>query len=133
MSKQLYIYIAGPYSSPDPEVNTLRVIEYADLIIEGGKKDNTEFVPFVPHLCHWWEMKGQPKPYLEWLNYTINWLKKCDFMFVIQESPGVLEEMKVAEELGIPVFKCEGNQLVDIINFRMLVAVDITTRRGIND
>ena len=98
MTKPKYIYIAGPYTKPDPAQNTNRAIQIADDLLAAG------YVPFVPHLCHLWELIS-PKPYTAWTEYDLEWLERCDAVLRFDgDSAGADAEVKRAEELGIPVF-----------------------------
>jgi hypothetical protein len=93
-----YIYIAAPYTKPDPAVNTRSAILVAEQLRDKG------FIPFVPHLTHLWHLIS-PHEIDYWYEYDIEWLKKCDALLRLPgESKGADNEVKVAQELGIPVF-----------------------------
>ena len=51
------IYIAGPYTYPDPVRNTHRVIKIADDLIDNG------FVPYIPHLTLLWHIVSPNDPW----------------------------------------------------------------------
>ena len=92
------IYIAGPYSRPDPVVNVRAAIVVADELCAAG------FVPFVPHLSHLWHLIA-PKEYQTWLAYDLHWLSVCDAVIRLPgESPGADRECESARILGLPVF-----------------------------
>lgn len=42
------VYIAGPYTKPDPCINTHNAIMVGEQVWSAG------MVPFVPHLTHFW-------------------------------------------------------------------------------
>lgn len=93
------IYIAGPYTIPDPVENVHHHMRWWFKIAEGGL-----MVPVMPtlsmflHLLH-------PKPYEFWLDIDFEVLAHCQAMFRIKgESKGADMEEKKAEELDIPVF-----------------------------
>jgi hypothetical protein len=91
------VYIAGPYSS-DPGANTHRAIMEAERLISGG------FLPFVPHLSHFWHAVS-PHCYEFWMQYDLAWLEACDCVLRFPgESAGADRECERAKELGIPVF-----------------------------
>ena len=93
-----YVYIAGPYTNPDPVKNTHRVIVMANWLREFG------FVPFVPHLTLFWHFI-LPHEIDYWYSYDIEWLKKCDCILRLSgESSGADKEVEIAKELGIPIF-----------------------------
>lgn len=92
------VYIAGPYSKPDPCENTHRAIEIANSIwnLPG-------LVPVVPHLTHFWHTMT-PKPYREWLAYDLQIMRRCDVVLRIPgDSAGADDEVADAERHGIPV------------------------------
>ena len=92
------IYIASPYTG-DEAINVRNACHVADILVERGH------VPFIPHLSHLWQLIS-PKSYSFWRTYTatfiIDW---ADAIFRLQgESTGVDSEVKLAKELGIPVY-----------------------------
>ena len=102
------VYVAGPYTRPDPCANTHQAILTADLLWDLG------FVPFVPHLTHFWHTMS-PKPYQAWLDYDNNWLLCCDAVLRIPgESSGADKETALAVASGIPVF----HSIADLIVWR---------------
>ncbi len=97
-NKKYKVYIAGPYTKPDPCINTKKAIVIADMLLELG------FVPFIPHLSHFWHTIS-PKEYDKWIEYDLEWLKCCDVMFVIEgDSEGVKIEERECSLRGIPKF-----------------------------
>jgi nucleoside 2-deoxyribosyltransferase len=93
-----YVYIAGPYTHPDPVENTHNVIEVANKISLWG------FIPFVPHLNLLWHAVT-PHPPEFWYKWDIEWLKKCDCLLRLPgRSSGADNEVAVAKEMGIPIF-----------------------------
>ena len=105
--KKPRLYVAGPYSGKslqDVEYNVRLAVEWGNIFWGHG------FIPFVPHLTHFWEQQIA-HPYEDWLELDIAWLEKCDAMFVIAESPGVLGEIKFCRDHGIPVFRREEDVL----------------------
>jgi nucleoside 2-deoxyribosyltransferase len=95
------IYIAGPYTTPDPCINTHNAIKMADHVLELGG------VPFVPHLFHFWHTIS-PKPYETWMEMDLEFLNACDALFRIPgESPGANREVQEAFDRKIPVILTE--------------------------
>lgn len=91
------VYIAGPYTKGDVAQNVRRAIEAADELAA------YEFCPYVPHLTHFWHLIS-PKEYDWWLQYDAMWLLDCAAVLRLPgESDGADEEVKLAEQAGIPV------------------------------
>lgn len=92
------VYIAGPYTTPDPCVNTHAAIKLADSLLDVCD-------PFVPHLSHFWHTVS-PKPYDEWLRLDLAYLHRCDALYRFGgKSGGADGELAYAVEWGIPVFR----------------------------
>lgn len=99
------IYIAGPYSAPNArqiQINVDFAIKIGCSMIRKG------WVPFIPHLSHYiWLHPDGDFAYKIWTNLDLEWLKVCDAFYYIGSSPGVDVELKIAEEMGIPIYyKC---------------------------
>jgi hypothetical protein len=93
------VYIAAPYTEPEPVANTHSVIKIADALLDAG------FVPLVPHLTLAWHLVS-PKPYDTWLGYDRHLLRRCDALLRVPGySRGAAQECAFAEELGIPVIR----------------------------
>ncbi|MDD5353489.1 MAG: DUF4406 domain-containing protein, partial [Candidatus Omnitrophica bacterium] len=92
------IYIAGPYTKPDPCVNTNRAIMVANQLMDAGH------IPFVPHLTHFWHTIT-PRPYEDWIKIDNEFLKCCDCLLRLDgNSEGADKEEELAKSLGIPVY-----------------------------
>lgn len=97
--RPLVIYIAGPYSAPDPCINTHRAIAYADVLLQRDL-----CVPVVPHLSHFWHTM-HPHPYGDWIRMDLALLERCDGVIRLAgDSPGADGEVARANELGLPVY-----------------------------
>lgn len=93
----LSIYIAGPYTKPDPAVNVNRAMKFWHRLADVG------LYPYCPHLTHFLHL-SDPQPYEEWLRHDFYWLTKCDiFIRMFGESAGADREQSLAERLGKPV------------------------------
>lgn len=93
------VYLAGPYTKPDPCENTHNVIHAANYLADTGL-----VVPIVPHLSHLWHTVT-PKPYKFWTEYDKHLLRACDAFYRIPgESPGADDEFDMARQLRIPYF-----------------------------
>ena len=93
------IYVAGPYTQPDPVANTHAVIRIADSLLDAG------FTPLIPHLTLAWHLVS-PKPYDTWLTYDRHLLARCDVLLRVPGySHGATQECTFADELAIPVIR----------------------------
>lgn len=93
------IYIAGPYSHPDPVMNVREAVLWAEaLYLDDG------VVPVVPHLSMLWHTIS-PHPVEFWYEYDLHVLARCDAVFrILGSSEGTDNEVLEAKRLGIPVF-----------------------------
>lgn len=93
------VYIAAPYSHPDPAQNVRNAVRAADEIIW-----RTDWLPFVPHLAHLWHLIT-PRTYEFWLRMNQDWLRACHALVRLGgASAGADADADCAVELGIPVF-----------------------------
>src|SRR5262245_23979197 len=93
------VYVAGPYTRPDPVENTHDIVKIADALLDAG------FIPVVPHLTLLWHLIS-PKPYAHWLAYDQHLLARCDAVLRVPgHSVGATRETELAESLGIPVIR----------------------------
>lgn len=105
----LLVYVAGPYTRPDPVHNTHDVVRIADALLDAG------FTPLVPHLTMLWHAIS-PKPYQRWLDYDRHLLARCDLLLRVPgESQGATLETRFAEEIGIPVVHARSKQPSDCV------------------
>lgn len=99
------VFVAGPYTVPDPELNTLRAILAGHTLMDAG------YAPYVPHLCHFME-KMRPRPYGDWTALDNEYLPLCHALLRLPgESKGADAEEALARSLGIPVF----HDLLDLL------------------
>lgn len=102
------VYVAGPYTRGDVAVNVREAIVVTNKLLDLG------FVPYCPHLTHFWHLVT-PRPYEEWLAYDLIWMEACDVVLRIPgESSGADAEVARALELGIPVFYSLEELLQDV-------------------
>lgn len=94
------VYIAGPYTNPDPVENIHRAIKIADGLLD-------VCTPLIPHLSGTWHMVS-PKPYEEWLRIDLDYMVKCDAVYRFPgQSSGADAEVDVAHENNMVVFFSE--------------------------
>lgn len=93
------VYLAAPYSIPDPVENTHRAIRFASKIVDDGR-----VVPVVPHLTLFWHLVD-PRPLAVWYALDLALLARCDALLRIPgPSIGADREVDFARARGLPVF-----------------------------
>ena len=93
------VYIAAPYTRPDPVQNTHSVICEVDAMIDDGI-----VTPIAPHLTLLWHLV-RPRPLDFWHAYDLAALARCDAVLRLPgESFGADREVAFAADRGIPVF-----------------------------
>ncbi len=98
MNNKPLVYIAGPYTKGNTELNVRNALAMAEKVIAKGG------LPFVPHLSHFWHIE-HPKKLQWWYDYDIELLKRCDCVVrLMGESEGADNEVLIATELRIPVY-----------------------------
>jgi len=102
------IYVASPYSHPDPDVQELRwraVCAYVAMLMREG------YHAFSP-VCHSHPIAkagGLPGDWQFWQDQDLAFLGVCDKVHVLKldgwrESRGVAAEVEAAEAMGLPVY-----------------------------
>lgn len=93
------IYVAGPYTLPDPEANLKRALIISSKLIDIGA------APFCPHLFHYYDAIKK-RSYDSWLELCFKWVSQCDLFYRIEgKSLGSDREESLAFDLGKPIFK----------------------------
>ena len=96
-----HVYVAGPYTAPDAEgveVNVSRALHVGNLLLDAG------LWPYVPHLSHF-QHQIQARGYETWMALDFAWVRRCDALLRLDgDSSGADREVRLATELGIPVF-----------------------------
>jgi len=92
-----WVYVAGPYTIPDPVENTNDAMVLADQLLNMG------VIPIIPHMTLAWHLV-HPRPAKFWYWYTLELMKRCDAVFRKPgESTGADDEVTYAKKHGIPV------------------------------
>ena len=92
------VYVAGPYTNPDPIINTRNAITAGEELSQAG------FIPYIPHLDYSWHLVFPHEPDF-WYDYSMEWLRKCDCVLRLEgESYGADNEVIFAQSLRIPVY-----------------------------
>lgn len=113
------IYLAVPYSHPDPEIREMR---FRQANMAAGKLMAKGYRIFSP-ISHSHPIAidhGLPTDYRWWREFDSEFLRMCDEVFVVKfdgwrESVGIREELKLARELGKPVTYLEINELLEVM------------------
>jgi hypothetical protein len=100
------IYIASPYSHPDPTVREARydaVCEHAASMLRDGR---LVYSP-VAH-SHPLAARGLPGDWSFWARHNAAMLARCTALAVLtlpgwEQSEGVAAEVEIARRLGLPV------------------------------
>ena len=93
------VYVAGPYTNPDPIQNTHTTIKIANDLI-----DEAVVTPVIPHLTLLWHMVS-PRPLEFWYAYDLAMLVRCDAVYRLPgASTGADAETLFAKDREIPVF-----------------------------
>lgn len=97
VAKRLMVYVAGPYTKPDPCANTHRAVHVGQDLWDEG------YCPVIPHLTLLWN-SIIPNPYQMWMDLDLLWLERCDVVLrLLGESSGADKEEEHARKVGIPV------------------------------
>ena len=102
------IYITGPYTGGNKRLgingyatlqgNAESMLAVAERVLEIG------WTPVVPLLSHFWN-RFHPHEEQFWHDYDKQLLLRCDAVYrMIGESPGADDEVKLAEEMKLPVY-----------------------------
>lgn len=94
------VYVAGPYTNPDPIRNTHDAVRWAEKVMRTG-----ELTAFVPHLSLLWHMVSPHDDVEFWYEFDLTMLARCDAVFRFPgASSGADREVAFAYERGIPVY-----------------------------
>jgi hypothetical protein len=115
------IYLASPYSHPDPKMRELRFVnacEMAGAILRSGRMVFSPIAHSHPIVTHSMvEMDGSFDAWVEWDRWFI---ERCDELWVLtltgwQQSVGVQAECDIARSLGKPLrFIAEGSAVPSV-------------------
>lgn len=100
-----WVYIAGPYTNPDPGANTHQMAKDWDRIQSFVGDAAVIINPLWSHLQH----LIVPRPYQFWIDYDLNLIRMLaangpGFVYRIPgESTGADGEVGLARELGVPI------------------------------
>lgn len=93
------VYVAAPYTRPDPVHNTHLLIAAVDEMVDEGV-----VTPIAPHLTLLWHVV-RPRPLDFWYAYDLATVARCDAVLRLPgESTGADREVEFALSRSIPVF-----------------------------
>lgn len=100
------VYIASPYTLPEPIANTRRAIDAFNVLADAG------YTPFVPHLTLLCQLV-EPREPEWWYAHDLELLARCDILLRLPgESWGADQEVEFCRENGILVFKGTAEEFV---------------------
>lgn len=96
------LYVAAPYTRPEPVSNTHHVYRVATIVYE-----NTDWCPVVPHSSLLWHMVT-PREEAHWYVYDLHLLRACDAIVRLPGlSLGADNEIVFARDNGIQIVEFE--------------------------
>ncbi len=100
------IYLAGPYTKPDPVTNLRRMSEEWEKLTKAG------YVVFLPHLTMYLDVSYY-HPTDFWYRYDMAILHRCDLLLRVPgESWGADREEWYAREHRIEVFRGTAEEFI---------------------
>ena len=118
MSNEKMIYLASPYSHPDPLVRGLRFKEVSRIAGNLAAKGQLLICPIaMNHPMHIYADVEMPSDWAFWKRFDTELILRCDEVWVTmldgwKDSVGVKAEMKLARELNIPIRYVEPETMV---------------------
>lgn len=104
MKRKPLVYIAGPYTNPDPVENTHNAIVCGEWI-----EEDFDVAVVIPHLSMLWHLV-RPAPLEIWYQRDLHVLERCDAVYrMIGISTGADAEVTHARLHEIPAF-CEAER-----------------------
>lgn len=103
------IYVAAPYTYPNPDVVKMRMRKFAEVMTNLIESDQYPVSPLLNHFLIDQVPTKFPTTWDFWHTYSTLLLTSCKSMVVImtdpewETSPGVQAEIKLAEYCNIPI------------------------------
>ena len=106
--RNIWVYIASPYTKGDPGINTRFQLSMWEKLLDLG------FTPIAPLWSHFQHI-ATPRPYTDWTQYDDELISRCDVCvrlsavepsvnYVQHESSGADHEVEVFRNQLKPVF-----------------------------
>lgn len=100
MHERPLVYVAGPYTRPDPVENTRLALDAGEELTDSGL-----VTAFVPHLTLLWHLVHPHADVEYWYEFDLTILRRADVLYRMPgASTGADREVAFAESLDIPVF-----------------------------
>jgi hypothetical protein len=104
-----WVYVAGPYTRPDPVENTRAAILVGERLYAAGLYAVVPHVNLIQHLV-------APKGVDHWYEHDLHALTKCDALLRMPgESTGADLEVEFARRRWIPIFDNEATLLAAMV------------------
>lgn len=102
------IYLASPYSHPDPLTRKTRFLLAEQCVASLLRATIWAYSPIV-HCHELAERYSLPTDFTFWKEYNFDMIRRADAVFVldipgVSESKGVRAETEIAEALHLPIF-----------------------------
>lgn len=102
MHERPLIYVAGPYTNPDPVLNTRQAVQVGDELTARG-----DVTAYVPHISLLWHIVS-PHDLEWWYEFDLSIVSRSDLLWRMDgASSGADAEVAYAEKLGIPVVRTQ--------------------------
>lgn len=104
------IYIASPYSHPNPEIRQVRFEQVCVYVRQLMAKGVVCFSPIA--YGHQFSLRGAPTDYKSWADFNDTILIACSEMHILmcygwEASKGIQYEIRRANDLGLPITHIE--------------------------
>jgi len=108
---KIRVFIAGPYTTPDPTANTETAIDAASTLRRASKY---RIHPVIPHLSHYQALRHE-ESYDMWLSGTLNDVTTCHALLRLPgHSPGAEQEIELAHKFEVDVYHSMSDLLDDL-------------------
>ena len=95
------VYVAGPISIGDPQMNCQRAINMGFALMDAG------YAPYVPHYSYFADpdsTQGKGR-YDQWISLDLSWISTCHALLRLPgPSKGADREVDWAIKIGVPVY-----------------------------
>lgn len=104
------IYIAAPYTKPDPVTNTKRAIDLWNDLADLG------YYAYCPHVSMFLHFTKE-RPIEFWYKYDLAMLEHCVMLArLVGESSGADAEVQHARAMGIHIIEGTHDEIVQAVN-----------------
>lgn len=110
------VYIASPYSHPDPAVRAARHQAAVEALLTAVRIGVSAYVPIAAT----GNTTADDITHEQWMRFDLPLLARCDALIVLlldgwQESAGVQMELRAAERVGIPIYYAKPHRLASVL------------------